>query len=252
MERTPSSPEIMLPVMRPTGPRGTGSIAPAWHTAVLLAILIGFSIFSMHSQHRFAATHGRVVLYAITIAWEWLIVGYISFGLRRRQMTLRELTGGRWASPKAVLRDVLLSVGFWFLAALVLAGVASMMGLGTSHTLADTRQKLGFLVPRGRGEVILFLLLSATAGFCEEIIFRGYLQRQLAAWTHSSFAGIILQALIFGGGHGYEGPARMFLIAIFGAMFGALALVRNRLRPGMLAHFFHDATAGLVLRHLVN
>src|SRR5208283_3700063 len=127
-------------------------------------------------------------------------------------------------------KDILLSLGFWFVAALVLAGVASTIGLGHGHALDETRQKLGFLVPQGREELILFLCLSATAGFCEEIIFRGYLQRQFAAWTHSAVAGMILQALLFGAGHGYEGSARMFLIAIFGAMFGVLALVCNSLR----------------------
>jgi len=252
MERMTSSPEIMPPATRPAGPRGTQMIAPAWHTAVLVAVLGAFSLFSAHSQHRFAAVHGRATLYALTIVWEWLLVGYIVLGLHRRQMTLRGLIGRRWSSPEAVLSDVLLSLGFWFAAALVLAWIASGLGLGHGQALAETRQKLGFLVPQGRGELILFLLLSATAGFCEEIIFRGYLQRQFAAWTHSAFAGMILQALIFGAGHGYEGSSRMLLITIFGAMFGALALARNSLRPGMLAHFFHDATAGLVLRRLVS
>ena len=51
--------------------------------------------------------------------------------------------------------------------------------------------------------------LSATAGFCEEIVFRGYLQRQLAAFSKSTLMGVLLSAAIFGVSHGYEGAARM-------------------------------------------
>jgi hypothetical protein len=219
---------------------------------VLLVLLLAFSLVSAHSQHRLSATHGRMLLYLLTIVWEWLVVGYIAFGLRRRRIiTLRQLIGGRWSSVQAVLTDLFLALGFWFAAAVALSLVASAIGLGHGNQLAETRQKLGFLVPQGPGEVGIFLALSASAGFCEEIIFRGYFQRQFTAWTHSVFVGTILQALVFGAGHGYEGLARMFLIAIFGAMFSALAWARHSLRPGMLAHFLHDAVAGLVLRNLV-
>ncbi len=91
---------------------------------------------------------------------------------------------------------------------------------------------------------------SATAGFCEEIIFRGYLQRQFAALTRSTLAGVLLSAIVFGASHGYEGAARMLLIGIFGLMFGLLAWWRKSLRPGMIAHAWHDALSGAILRML--
>jgi hypothetical protein len=231
--------------------RAPQSVAPAWHTVVLLGLLLAFSLLSARSQHRFSAAHGPMALYLLTIVWEWVLVGYVVFGLRRRRVSLRELAGGRWSSTQAVLSDFFIAVGFWLAAAVVLGLLGYAIGLGQGSQFAETRQKLGFLAPRGSLEVGIFLVLSASAGFCEEIIFRGYLQRQFAAWTHSVAAGAILQAVVFGAGHGYEGPARMFLIAIFGAMFAVLALARHSLRPGMLAHFLHDAAAGLALRNLM-
>ena len=92
--------------------------------------------------------------------------------------------------------------------------------------------------------------MSATAGFCEEIIFRGYLQRQFAAMTNSMLIGVLLSAAVFGASHGYEGVARMVLIGIYGLMFGLLAWWRKSLRPGMIAHAWHDALSGAVLRML--
>jgi membrane protease YdiL (CAAX protease family) len=85
------------------------------------------------------------------------------------------------------------------------------------------RKQLGFLTPGSRLELAAWFGLSATAGFCEEIIFRGYLQRQLAALGKSMLLGVLLSAAVFGASHGYEGAARMLLIGIFGLMFGFLA-----------------------------
>ncbi len=112
------------------------------------------------------------------------------------------------------------------------------------------RRQLGFLTPATHLELFVWFFLSATAGFCEEIIFRGYLQRQLGILCRSTLAGVLLSAVIFGAAHGYEGPARMFLIGIFGLMFGLLAWWRKSLRSGMMAHAWHDALSGAILRLL--
>jgi membrane protease YdiL (CAAX protease family) len=56
--------------------------------------------------------------------------------------------------------------------------------------------------------------------------------------------------VVFGASHGYEGFARMVLIAIYGFMFGLLAWWRKSLRPGMIAHAWHDGLSGAVLRML--
>jgi hypothetical protein len=39
----------------------------------------------------------------------------------------------------------------------------------------------------------------------------------------------------------------MIVIVVYGALFCALALVRNSLRPGMIAHAWHDIVTGVAL-----
>jgi hypothetical protein len=112
------------------------------------------------------------------------------------------------------------------------------------------RKQIGFLAPGTNLELAVWFCLSWSAGFCEEVIFRGYLQRQFAAMGRSTLVGVVVSAIVFGASHGYEGPARMFLIAIFGLMFGLLAWWRKSLRPGMIAHAWHDSLSGAVLRLL--
>jgi len=58
----------------------------------------------------------------------------------------------------------------------------------------------------------------------------------------------LLSATIFGASHGYEGMASTLRIEIYGLMFGLLAGWRNSLRPGMMAHAWHDGFSGAVLR----
>jgi len=84
-----------------------------------------------------------------------------------------------------------------------------------------------------------------TAGFCEEIIFRSYFQKQFAALAKSAVVGIVVQGLIFGGSHAYEGWQKMVQIAVFGFLFGVLAWWRKSLRPGMMTHFAQDSVAGV-------
>jgi hypothetical protein len=224
-------------------------LAPLWHTAVVLFILLAASLGGSQGQHRLAASHGKILQYFWTMAWEWLLTGFVYLGVRKR-MTLRKLIGGRWATVEDFLRDVVIAAGFWLFAIAVLGIGAKLLHLDQADKFETIRRQLGFLVPGTTLELVAWCLVSTTAGICEEIIFRGYLQRQFAGITRSTFVGIVLSAIVFGSAHGYEGGARMILIGVYGLMFGLLAWWRKSLRPGMIAHAWHDAISGAVLRLL--
>jgi membrane protease YdiL (CAAX protease family) len=111
-------------------------------------------------------------------------------------------------------------------------------------------QAARLLAPQNYLESILWVALSVTAGICEETIFRGYLQRQLVAWTRSAPAGVLLSAVLFGAGHVYQGGKATVVIGVYGLMFGILAEARQNLRPGIITHAWHDAITGLLVRFL--
>jgi membrane protease YdiL (CAAX protease family) len=79
-----------------------------------------------------------------------------------------------------------------------------------------------------------------SAGFCEEVAFRGYLQRQMHAMTGSAALAVLIQAAVFAIGHAYEGAAAVARIAMYAVLFGAVAAWRRSLRPGILAHAWSD------------
>jgi hypothetical protein len=221
-------------------------LAPLWHTAILITVLLLASLNGSRGNHPLAA-RGKIAIYLWSMGWEWLLVGFTWLGVRKRR-TLRQLIGGRWANLEDVLRDVIIAAGFWFVAALVLGGAGKLMHLDQGGKLDEMRRSLGFLVPASRWELIVWFCVCLSAGFCEEVLFRGYLQQQFASLTRSAFAGVLFSAIIFGISHGYEGLPRMILIGIFGFLFGLLAWWRKSLRPGMIAHAWHDALSGAILR----
>lgn len=222
------------------------AVAPAWHTVVVLVVLLCFSLLGAIVGHRSPAATSRVHVaqYVVTMAFEWLIVAFIWWGVRRRGIRMAQLVGGRWTRATDVLRDIGIAIAFLIVAGLILQFLALLLKAAPNQTLKN-------LLPEGRTEMILWVLLSLTAGFCEEIMFRGYFQRQFAALTHSAVGGIILQAIAFGAGHGYQGWRLMTVIAVYGAMFGMLAHWRRSTRPGMITHGVQDSLGGLFGRHLM-
>lgn len=224
---------------------GHRGVAAAWHTVVVLLALAGLSLAGARSGNLpLVREYGRAAGYVVTMAIEWGIVAFIWYGVRRRGTSLRELAGGSWARPVAVLRDLGIAAGFLIAAQFVLGAVGYLLKAAPNQAIRN-------LLPRGPGEVILFLLLALTAGICEEIVFRGYLQRQFAALTGAAAGGIVLQGIAFGAAHGYQGWRFMAVIAVYGCLFGLLAHWRRSLRPGMVAHFLQDGVGGLLARHLL-
>ena len=101
-------------------------------------------------------------------------------------------------------------------------------------------------------EALAFLFLALTAGFVEEVVFRGYLQRQLTALFGSPVVGSVVQVLIFTSGHAYQGWTRLVPVALIGCILTAVALWRRKLLPGMIAHGLGDGLVAFIFfaRHL--
>ncbi|HEU4415854.1 MAG TPA: type II CAAX endopeptidase family protein [Candidatus Angelobacter sp.] len=197
----------------------------------------------------------RILLYGGTFITELVLILIIWFGIRLRRVSMRDLIGGRWKTVEDFLLDVCLAIVFWFLSLVLLFGIRVALGTIDLHNLQksvdDTVRILGPMAPHTYLEAGFFVLLSVCAGLFEEIIFRGYFQRQFGALGRNAIVGIIASGILFGLAHGYQGTRLMIVIAFFGIFFGILAHLRKSLRPGMMAHAFQDSIAGIALFKLV-
>lgn len=226
----------------PAGPRSE-PLAPWWHTVLLLGALAALSAASRHENGlpnlHLPGISARLSSYLTVIAAEWFLVLVIWLALRRRGLSIGSLVSGRWPSAGAFFRDLGLALGFFVVVALPLSFLASRF----VPSAAGTEIKIS---PGTVLELVVWLVMSATAGFCEEFVFRGYLTRQFSAWSGSRPLAIALQAVIFGLSHGHYSPAIMLVVALLGMFLGLLAHWRKSLRPGMLFHGFQDGLGGVV------
>jgi uncharacterized protein len=234
------SPQISSSQNEPDSPHR--AVAPAWHTVVVLVVLLGVSLAGARSGNMPGVRHARARGYLIVMLFEWATVAFIWWGVSRRGVRVRNLIGGSWPRAIDVLSDLGIAIGFLIVSGIILNGLGYVLKVKENQAIRN-------LFPHGSTETFLFLLLALTAGFCEELIFRGYMQRQFAALTHSAAGGIVLQAIAFGLGHGYQGWKLMLVISVFGTLFGLLAQWRRSLRPGMIAHFLQDGVGGVLAGH---
>ncbi len=222
------------------------TVASPVHTVFLLMVLGAVCALGYLSVHRQAVTQNpnRLLFYLPTMAWEWLVVAYIYWGLRRHGKSMQNIAGKRWTSASEFFRDIGIAFVFWIGAIFILSIVSHLVH---ATGMAEAAR---LLAPQGLLESIFWVALAVTAGVCEETIFRGYLQRQFVAWTRSAPVGVLLSAALFGAGHIYQGAKATIVIGVYGLLFGILAEVRQNLRPGIIAHAWHDALTGLIIRFL--
>lgn len=218
-------------------------IASRSHTLGLVLINVGIALWGIVAQMRstagpgLASEHqGVVPLYLTLIGMEWALLYYVWQGVRKH-VTLLALVGGRWSNLRGVLTDFGVALPFW----VVWEATAWLVHFALGPSQAKT---VDILLPRSVIEVLLWLALSASAGFCEEIVYRGYLQRQLHACTGNRALAVFGQAVVFGVGHAYQGWKNVVVIIVLGVLFGLLVVWRGNLRSAMLAHAWSDVYGG--------
>jgi uncharacterized protein len=252
MGTTPPNPEFTPaashPITSQTGSQDRSRVAPVWHTIIFILVTFALAAVQAHQQPQMATLNlkSKTPVYALMITFELILLGYVWIGVRSAGKSVRDIVGGKWNRFEDFLIDAGVAAGFWC----VVWGVLIVMGLllGKNNTgIAAVKA----LMPRTAAEMLVWVCLSVTAGFCEEFIFRGYLQRQFLALTGKDELAVALQAIVFGSAHIYQGWKGALTITVYGALFGALAAWRKSLRPGMMQHAAQDTFTGLVASFLL-
>jgi len=187
-------------------------------TVVLLIVgVLAVGGWYANARGEQAAAPNRLALYASVVIGQLLFLRYIKIGIR---IPMRELIGDvRWFDP-------LIAIALW--CAIHFGSPYLQRALGQSDNRTSN------IVPHTLVEAFAWIVVACTAGFVEEIVFRGYLQRRI---------GVVLQAVLFGIAHGYQGVRSVIAVAAIGLAFGLVARFRRSLVPGMLTHAALDVYA---------
>ena len=239
-------------------------VAPVWHTVVLIAGIVLLSVMGALELAGGPDSVNRLQTYIFTAVTELCLLAWVYFGLRLRKISFWSLLGSVSGNFRSIATDVGIALAFWIGSLMVLgtigifwtvteASITHRSLFSSGHKLApdptqqQTLHTITQLAPTDGREVAAWIFLCIIAGFTEETVFRGYLQRQFTAWSRGAVAaGVVFSAVLFGAAHGYQGVRNMVLLAAFGALFSLLALFRRSLRAGIFAHSWHDLVSGLV------
>jgi len=221
--------------------------------AGFLAIGAGVAIMGFLAQHAPAsgsngaaagqlASHSQAIPIYLTVGlMDWALLYYCWAGVHRYGGSLWTLAGGRWTSWKSVLIDIAIAFPFWVLWEGTAYGVHWLLALNSLGLRAKT---VDSLLPQSLLEVVVWIGVSITAGICEEMAFRGFLQRQIHALSGSMVVAVLGQGLVFGLFHAYQGWRNVVVIGVLGVLFGALAAWRGNLRVNIVTHAWSDVWGG--------
>ena len=103
-------------------------------------------------------------------------------------------------------------------------------------------ENVSFFLPQTKRERMTFIFIAATAGICEEIIFRGAMAVFLLSlpfdWSLNTVA--IISAIIFGVVHYYQGVKGMLATGLFGFVAFNIYVSSGSLLLPILIHFVID------------
>ena len=185
----------------------------------------------------------RLRVYASTVAFQWFAVVVVLWRTTAHRIPLERLG---ISLPRPALTAVVSIV----LAALVLANQLFSLRRLSTHP-AEVKGALPQLAmkifPQDSGERFAFLAVVVTVAVCEELIFRGFIQRVFETWAGGlALAGILGSAGIFAVAHLYQGRRGLLTTFVVGLLFAAIRAWTGSLLAPLVAHFIADITAGLL------
>lgn len=195
----------------------------------------------MPAEEQVVAYYGTLpgFLFAATIAGAWTGVLALAAGLLSPQPLAQRL---------GLERSRLGALGWWIvpLGALALNQAVDagfeLSGFGRGNMLEGVLKLLAGA--RGPMLAVAILIVGALSATCEELFFRGYLQRRLVArW--GPLAGILLASLWFGLAH-LDWHHSLFAFA-FGVFVGAAAWAADSTWPAIVAHVVNNTVSVLTL-----
>ncbi len=98
----------------------------------------------------------------------------------------------------------------------------------------------------GLGVTFNLVMLAVVPGVCEELLFRGYAQRQFERST-GPLAGILLSGILFGCYH--LRPSQLLPLVVLGIYLAYLTWRTGSLWPAILVHMAHNGIAVVVARY---
>jgi membrane protease YdiL (CAAX protease family) len=182
----------------------------------------------------------RLVLYASTIAFQWVAVAIVAWRAWAHGFTAAQL-GLTIPGPLRIL--IASIVGAATIATLQWlnlkrVGKVPVEARGALQPIAER------ILPQSTVELLPYLALAITAGLCEEFLYRGFAMAALAHAGFQAWAVVLISAGLFGLAHSYQGRGGMVMTLLVGLLLGTSRIVYDCLVPAIFWHSAVDVVAG--------
>jgi uncharacterized protein len=191
----------------------------------------------------------RLVLYASTIAFQWIAVAIILWRTRAHGLSPIDLG---LAIPKpglALITTILLSALILVNQIVALRRLREDPHSATHGILPHLALKV---FPQDAIERLGFTALVSTVAICEEVIYRGFAQRVFQDWAGvlgtgaAVVIGVVGAAVMFSLAHLYQGRRGLISTFVVGLLFSTVRAFTGSIVPASVAHFIADIIAGFL------
>jgi uncharacterized protein len=184
----------------------------------------------------------RISLYVATIIFQWLAVAVVSWRAWAHRFTPAQLGLSAGRPPITLAMAV---GGAVVLSALQWLNLRRMSrpGARVPEILRALSQRI---LPQSQPETAVFLALAATAGVCEEFLYRGFAIAVFNLASLPSWVVVGASSVLFGLAHLYQGRGGLLGTTILGILFGATRVSYGSLAPVIVWHACIDVVAGVV------
>ena len=227
----------------------------AWFLAFILALggaaITPFERWAYRSE---AAARRKLVGYATTIVYLWTLAAVAVWIYGWAPLLVSPGPAASWLPAATLVAPFLFAMLSAFFVLALLPFLQSLRGLRwrRAYEAAIRRAFAGIpgFVPNDAVERRVWILLSLSAGLCEEILFRGFLIRFLheGALALPIAGALAVSSLCFGLGHAYQGFKGALNGTIAGLCLGLLFLLSGSLVPCIVLHALMDLQMVYVLR----
>ena len=183
----------------------------------------------------------RLLLYASTIAFQWMAVAVTGWRAWARGLTFEELGLVVHGRGRIFLVAVVGAATLGSLQWLNLRRMGRSSGKSREFMQALAER----IFPRSRVELVSFMALAATAGLCEEFLYRGFAMAALTMAGLPVWSVVLLSSILFGLAHLYQGRGGLVSTLLIGLVFGTARIAYDGMIPVMFWHFVVDAVAGV-------
>jgi len=183
----------------------------------------------------------KLVLYASTIAFQWITLAAVAWRALARGLTPVDLGLEHQRTAEIIVAGLLGAAALGSFQWFNLRRLARMTG----PTPERMRKLAERILPTKTVELLPYCALAVTAGVCEEFLYRGFAMAALERTAVPVWLVVILTAVLFGLAHAYQGRSGILATGLMGILFGMGRLAFGSLAPMMVWHAAVDLVAGI-------